>query len=189
MGEETGGDIHEKEFWIIDPVDGTRSFARGIPTWCVIVSFAKDKEIVATAIYYPYNDIVYYAEKGKGAFKNDKRISVSHVADIKNAYMGYGSPKHFENKQVVIDLINAAASSRSWEATFSGCMVAEGKMDGTVDSYGRVWDLAPFKLLIEEAGGEITRMNGDEWTFEGYGAVLSNGKIHDQVIEILNKKD
>lgn len=187
VAEESGGSIDESEFWIIDPIDGTRSFSRGIPTWCVIVSLCRNKEIIATVVYYPNSKDMYYAEKGKGAYINNKKMNVSNVSSIENSYLGYGSPKHFENKQTIIDLIEVSGSARSWEATYSSCLVAEGKMDISVDAYGRIWDVAPFKLLVEEAGGKITRLDGSPWDIEGYGAIMTNGILHDEVVRIVNR--
>jgi len=184
--EESGGSITNDDLWIIDPIDGTRSFIRGVPAWCVIVSLSRKKEITQCAIYYPFTKNVYYAEKGEGAYVNGKLIRVSEVADISRAYLGYGSIKHFINKRRLINITSAVGSARSWEVTYSSCLVAEGKMDISVDEYGRAWDIAPFKLLIEEAGGKITRFNGGKWTLEGRGAVITNGILHEKVLRILN---
>ncbi len=188
VGEETGGDISASEFWIADPIDGTRSFARGIPMWCVIVAFCKNNEVMLAAVYYPFSDTCYYAQKGAGAFMNGKRMHVSNMKDLKKSYLGFGSIKHFEDKQTVLSLSASCASARSWEVTYSSCLVAEGKMDVSVDAYGRIWDLAPFKVMIEEAGGKITRFNGDPWTFQGHGALITNGLLHKSVLEILSNK-
>lgn len=84
------------------------------------------------------------------------------------------------------ELIGKTASSRSWEPTYTACLVAAGKVDLHYDEFGKIWDLAPFKVMIEEAGGKITRIDGSEWTFSGYGAVMTNGILHDQVVKILN---
>lgn len=187
LAEESGGVVTEDNLWIIVPIDGTRSFTRGIPTWCVIVSLACQGEIVLTVVHYPFGNITYFCEKGKNAYVNNKRMHVSKVSDINRSYLGYGSLTHFDDKRGLINLVNEVGSARSWEATYSSCLVAEGKMDINVDAYGKVWDVAPFKLMIEEAGGKITRLNGDEWTLGGSGAVITNGLLHDQVIKILNK--
>ncbi|MEK7186680.1 MAG: inositol monophosphatase [Patescibacteria group bacterium] len=188
VAEESGGSIHEREFWVIDPIDGTRSFSRGIPTWCVIVSFCKDNDVLLSAVYYPHDDTVFYAEKGKGAFENKKRLNVSRINNFSEAYFGFGSPRHFKNKEAIIDLLSSAGSTRSWEATYSACMVVAGKMDAHLDGFGKIWDLAPFKVMIEEAGGKITRLDGSPWTLEGSGAIISNGLLHDEVLAIVNKR-
>ncbi len=188
IGEESGGSYKEDELWVIDPIDGTRSYSRGIPTWCIIVSFCRDNDVRLSTIYYPISDTIYYAEKGEGAFEDKKQLFVSKVDKLKNAYLGFGSIRHFKNKQIAIELMNKSGSSRGWEATYSGCLVASGRMDAHIDSFGKIWDLAPFKVMVEEAGGKITRLDGSPWTFEGDGAIITNGLLHDEVLEIVNKK-
>lgn len=188
VGEELGGKINDDELWIIDPIDGTRSFSRGIPEWCVMVSAAKKRQIFISAIYYPFKNALYYAEKGKGAFLNGKRIKVSKINDISKSYMGFGSIKYFENndRNKLFKVIEQSGGARSLESTYQSCLISEGKMDVNIDAYGKLWDLAPVKLLIEEAGGRITRLNGDEWTLEGSGAVITNGILHNKILSIFN---
>jgi len=186
VGEEFGGKINDDEFWIIDPIDGTRSFSRGVPEWCVMISVSKNKKIVLSVVYFPFKDMLYYAEKGIGAFLNKKRIMVSKVNDIRKSYLGFGSIKYFKNIDKLFKVIEQSGGAKSFESTYQSCLIAEGKMDINIDAYGKLWDLAPVKLLIEEAGGKITRFNGGEWSLEGSGAVMTNGILHDEVISILN---
>ncbi len=188
LGEESGGDISQKEFWVIDPIDGTRSYLRGIPLWCVIVSLCRYNEVFLGVIYYPHGDNIFYAEKGRGAFENNQKLHVSSIEHLKDAYLGFGSPRHFKDKQVLLDLIDKAAGSRSWEATYCGLLVVSGKIDAHIDAFGKIWDLAPFKVMIEEAGGKITRLDGSPWTLKGSGAIMTNGILHDEVLAIINKR-
>lgn len=188
VAEESGGNYKEEEFWVIDPIDGTRSYSRGIPTWCVIVSLCRNNSVYLSTIYYPISDTIYYAEKGGGAFENRKQLFVSKIDQLKHAYLGFGSLRHFKNKQVAIDLMDKSGSSRGWEATYSACLVVSGRMDAHVDAFGKIWDLAPFKVMVEEAGGKITRLDGSPWTLEGEGAIITNGILHDEVLKIVNKK-
>lgn len=188
VGEEFGGNLTEKELWIIDPIDGTRSFSRGIPEWCVLIAVSQNQQIVSSVVYFPLKNMLYYSQKGKGAFLNGKRVYVSKVNDIRKSYMGFGTIKYFKDKNKLFDVIKESGGARSFETTYQSCLVAEGKMDINLDSYGKLWDLAPFKLLIEEAGGKITRFNGNEWTLEGDGAIITNALLHDKVISIINKK-
>lgn len=188
VGEELGGKINDDEFWIIDPIDGTRSFSRGVPEWCVMIAVSKNKQIVLSVIYFPFKNMLYYAEKGNGPFLNEKSIKVSKVKDIKKSYMGFGSIKYFKSKDKdrLFKVIEQSGGAKSFESTYQSCLVAEGKMDINIDAYGKLWDLAPVKLLIEEAGGRITRLNGDEWSLEGSGAVITNGILHSKVLSIFN---
>lgn len=188
IGEESGGSTEEKEFWTIDPIDGTRSYIRGIPLWCVIVTLCRDNDVELAVIYYPHGDTVYYAQRGEGAFENNKKLHVSKIDKLQDAYLGFGSPRHFKDKQVMIDLIEKTAASRSWEATYSGLLVVSGKVDLHVDAFGKIWDMAPFRVMLKEAGGKMTRLDGTPWTFEGSGALLSNGLLHNQALEIIAKR-
>jgi histidinol phosphatase-like enzyme (inositol monophosphatase family) len=185
VGEETGGEVSEKDFWVVDPIDGTRSFLRGIPNWCVIVSLCRDNDVFLGVIYFPHEDTIYYGQRNIGAFENNKKLHVSSISRLEEAYMGFGSPRHFKDKQVILDLIDKTASSRSWEATYAACLVVAGKIDLHIDAFGKIWDMAPFKVMIEEAGGKMTRLDGSQWTFDGSGALISNGILHDQILEII----
>ncbi len=188
MGEESGGSVSEKEFWTIDPIDGTRSYLRGIPTWCVIVCLCRDQDVQLSVIYFPHIDTIFYAERGIGAFENGKKFHVSKIDKLENVYLGFGSPKHFIDKTVITDLIEATASARSWDATYTGCLLASGRIDVHIDAYGKVWDMAPFKVMVEEAGGKMTRLDGSPWTFEGQGALMTNGVLHYEALAIIDKR-
>ncbi len=186
VGEEGGGDKTLEEFWIIDPIDGSRNFVRGIPNWCVLIALFRKGTIELGVVYYPHDNNIYYAQRGMGAYLNDKKIHVSKIPTLAKSYFAFGSPRHFKDKQVLIDLIDHTASSRAWDATYCACLIASGKIDAYVDGYGKLWDLAPFKVLVEEAGGRITRPNGSEWTTDGSSAVMSNGLVHDEMITIID---
>jgi len=188
VGEESGGDVNEKEFWTIDPIDGTRSYVRGIPTWCVIISLCRSGDVQLGAVYFPHIDTVYYAERGAGAFENKKRIHVSSISEVNKAFFSFGSPRHFTDKNVVLDLIDKTSSSRAWDPTYSACLLAAGRTDIHVDSYGKLWDLAAIKVILEEAGGKITRLDGSPWKYDGVGSIMTNGLLHKSVLEIINKR-
>ncbi len=188
VGEETGGSISENEFWVIDPIDGTRSFVRGIPTWCVMISKIKNKKVQLGVVYFPCQKSIYYAQEDKGAYCNDKKIHVSLVGKLSDSFVNFGSPKYFKQKENVLFLIEETQGARSFETTYGNCLVAEGRLDVSVDAYGKVWDLAPFKVILEEAGGKITRIDGTEWDLEGAGGIMSNGLIHDEDVHIFNQK-
>lgn len=188
VAEESGGNAEEENFWIVDPVDGTRSFSRGAPTWCVLIAYCVQKEIQLGVCYFPILDVLIYAEKGKGTFINNKRTYVSKIPSLKEAYIGFGSPKYFENKNIILDFVESTAGLRIPDLTFADYLVAKGSMDACIDAYGMLWDLAPFKVIIEEAGGKITRLDGSPWTLEGRGGIMSNGLVHDEILQIVNKK-
>lgn len=187
VAEESGGDRNAKEFWIIDPIDGTRGFIRGIPGWRILIAYYKAGEILLGVSYAPFHDELLYAEKGKGAFtNNNKRAYVSTVKNLKDAFVAFGSPRHFKNKQHIISLIENAGSLRCFEPTsYSDYLLAAGVLDAYVDCYAEIWDAAPYRIIVEEAGGKFTNLEGKPWTFNDRGYISTNGLLHDQVIRIL----
>lgn len=188
LAEERGGEKTQETMWIVDPIDSTRSFQRGIPTWNVLVSYQEAGEIKLGVSYYPVLEDLYYAEKGKGTFRNGKPIHVSSYNTLASSFIGFGSQRHFADKQVLLDLIEASASSRSPDPTYTAALIAQGSMEGLVDAYGMPWDFAPYKVILEEAGGRITKLNGEPWTIDdSKGCVISNGLIHDELIEITRR--
>ncbi len=188
LAEESGGDRLHEEFWIVDPIDGTRSFARGIPWWCNLTAFFKNGEVVVGVCYFPVTDSILYAEKGKGCFLNGKKVTVSDVDDLKRSYIAYGSPRYFPNKEVILDLASAGYVSRSPDPTYAAFLVATGKYETVITANAKTWDAAPFALIIAEAGGTFTNLHGEPWTIHDVGYIASNGKIHKEIVSIVNKE-
>lgn len=186
LAEESGGEVSESGTWIIDPVDGTRSFSRGVPGWCVLIAYYEKGEFLIGVCYFPVQDELLYAEKGKGAFMNGKKVCVSKIEKLNKAYIGFGNPKYMKDQQVLLDYINASASARSWEATYCEFLLAQGKIDALVDGYAQLWDIAPFVVIIEEAGGKITRLDGSPIGLTKRGCIVTNGLIHNEVLKIIN---
>lgn len=187
VGEEGGGNSEEKEFWIIDPIDGTRSFSRGIPGWCTQIALYRNLDFQLGVCHFPIFNRTLYAERGKGAYLNDKRINVSKIDDFSETYFAHGNPRYMKDREPLSRLTDAAGSVRSWETTYSVSLLAEGKVDTVLEGYALLWDYAPWAVIIPEAGGRITRMDGTELTLNGRGYVATNGLLHDQVLEIINK--
>lgn len=187
VGEESGGSTDEESFWIIDPIDGTRIYARGIKNWAVLISYVEKGEFIIGVAYFPSLNELYYAEKGKGAYLNDKKIHVSKIESIEKALVNSGNPKYFKNINVVLDLIKKAPVVRSYETTYADCLVASGKMDASVDPYAQLWDFAPFVTIIYEAGGMITSLSGKPLTFTDRGCAMTNGLFHKELIDIVSK--
>lgn len=188
LAEESGGEVRSDSFWIIDPIDGTRSFSRGIPTWNVLIAYCQNREVKVGVSYFPLMGGVMYAERGKGAYFNDEQISVSKTGQLSKSYSALGSPKYFEHKQLILDLVDASATLRMHDLTYSTFLLSQGKIDALVDRYGKTWDCAPFKVIIEEAGGRITRLDGSEWELDGRdGSIITNGLLHDEVLAIVKE--
>lgn len=189
LGEEGGGsDRSEKDLWLVDPIDSTRSFSRGIPTWDVMVGYQRKGEMVIGVSYFPELNMLFSAEKGKGAFLNGEQIHVSSIDKLGKSLVGHGSPRHFPNKQLLVDLIESSESVRSPDPIFTSGLIAKGSTEGLIDYYGMPWDFAPWKVIVEEAGGKITKLNGEPWIVDdSKGCVLSNGLIHDELLAIVHR--
>lgn len=184
VGEESGGSIKEREFWIIDPIDGTRSFIRGLHHWCIMIAYVKNGDPLVSVLYFPIPNFVYTARKNNGSFLNGKRINVSEINDLELAYLGFSNPKSYKEKTGLLNLITKVENSRSPETTYSTCLVAEGKFDICIDNQAKDWDTIPVKLLIEEAGGKLSNMEGRNWTHGDKGYIATNSALHNKVLEI-----
>lgn len=187
VAEESGGNKKEKEFWIIDPIDGTRSFTRGIPTWCVLIAYYKNNKITSGLCYFPIFNWLAYAELNKGVYFNGKRVQVSKVKNLENSTIACGSLKFFKNDKLLTKLIEVSAALRAPDFAFASLFLAKGGFDILVDRYGMIWDIAPFKIIIEEAGGKVTNWNGNPWTITDRGCIATNGILHNKVMEIIEK--
>ncbi len=186
IGEEIGGSIKEESFWIIDPIDGTRVYARGINAWAVLISYYKKSEFVIGVAYFPVLNEMYYAEKGKGAFLNEKRLIVSSIKPLVKSLVNSGNPKNYKSNKIVPKLIEKCAILRGYETTYADCLVAAGKMDASIDPYAQLWDFAAFVPIIQEAGGIITNLEGKPLQLTDRGCMLSNGLLHEELMEIVN---
>lgn len=187
LGEETGGSSEHDSFWVIDPIDGTRSFVRGIDTWAVITAYYSKNEFKIGVCYFPCLNKLFYAEKGKGAWLNKKRIHASKIDKLQESYINYGNPKYFENREVIFELIDTCRSARSKESTLADALVAEGKMDGAIDPYAKLWDFSSLSVIIPEAGGRITNLSGNDLALTDVGCIMSNGLIHKELTDIVSK--
>lgn len=189
VGEEGGGTPTKKgAFWTIDPIDGTRHFTRGTPLWSVLLALVINGKPEIGVSYTPCLNELLCGQRRKGAFLNDKKIHVSDTSSIKDALLMFESIRFFKDKSPLLKLIDACASSRSLVSPYEYHLLASGRCEIVLDAYGKIWDLAPFKVIVEEAGGKITKFNGDEWDMEGSGAIMTNGILHEEVIKILNEK-
>ena len=206
LGEEFGADISgKKRYWVIDPIDGTKSFLRGLPVWSTLIALVevnqvdgKDQhEVVVGLVSSPALARTWFATKGGGAyttFDSDsnphkgqaRKISVSKVNQIKDAHLGYsdfvGFGDHFAGFQ---SLFNEAWRTRAVGDFWSHMLVAEGVMDVAIEPSLALWDMAPLDVIVREAGGTYTDLAGVPGPF-GKSGVTTNGLLKDEVIKRLN---
>jgi myo-inositol-1(or 4)-monophosphatase len=177
--------------WIIDPLDGTTNYAHGYPVFCVSIALEWKGNCILGVVFNPMLEEMFVAEKGRGAFLNDKPIAVSETADLSRSLLATGFPydirltkennmDHFQSMAVKVQAIRRAGS-----AALDLAYVAAGRFDGFWELKLRPWDTAAGCLLVEEAGGVVTDMNGEAFRLTAPHVVASNGKIHGHILSVL----
>ncbi len=174
--------------WIIDPLDGTHNYIRGMPAYGVSIGVRKGGVFVAGVIYMPETEELYAAERGSGAFRNGTRIHVSGRRGLAGATMGFDSELRVDTERKLralgelcplvfsIRLIGSAARNLSH--------VAEGALDGVIELSDKLWDFAAGVVIVEEAGGRVSRPDGAPLADADAAYVASNGLIHESLQEI-----
>ena len=181
---------------IIDPIDGTTNFVNGVPHTAISVGVYKDKKPYLAIVYNPILDELYEAKIGKGAFLNGKKLKVSVEADLQKALLVTGFPyTSASNEDDLNDVVKKIKDilplcqdlRRLGSASIDLCLVARGTFEGYYEMNLKPWDVSAGVLILSEAGGKITNINGGEYNlFEDKYIVATNGKIHDELIKNLN---
>jgi histidinol-phosphatase len=174
---------------IIDPIDGTEEFSRGIPTFGTLIGIEEDGEIVAGMVSAPAlsQGTRWWAYRGEGAYRAGKPIHVSRRERLEDAMFfttGTGWAKNMEARKSMRRMADAARSSRSIGGFWQHMLVAEGAVEAAVDWVSKPWDLAPLGLIVEEAGGKSTTIGGERTIYKGR-FVSTNGILHEQVLRLL----
>jgi len=196
LGEELGavGDVAGAAAgaavrrWIVDPIDGTKGYARGIPVWATLVALEVDGDLVAGVVSAPALGSRWSAARSLGAHRDGEAVSVSHVSRVEDAHLAYDSVDAFES--VGLDAEFLALARRCWRARgfgdfWSHMLVADGSIDIAVEVGGlAVWDIAAVKVVVEQAGGRCTDVRGDARIDTG-DVISTNGLLHDDVVAAL----
>ncbi|MEN9696815.1 MAG: hypothetical protein RLZ56_236 [Bacteroidota bacterium] len=192
LSEETGAvPTQSSTKWIIDPIDGTINFANGIPICCVSIGVEENGEMIMGAVYNPFMNELFFAEKGKGATLNGKPIQVSDKDNLLASCLVTGFPYQYldtENGplQIFEKLIRKAIPVRRLgSAALDLCWTAAGRFDGFYEHKLQAWDSAAGYLIVQEAGGVVTDLKGDKYNPYQPGIIASNGKIHDQLLSLM----
>jgi histidinol-phosphatase len=187
MGEGPNGNSGNRARLIIDPIDGTDEFSRGIPTFGTLLAIEKDGEIVAGMAIAPGLGSRWWAYRGEGAYRDGRRLRVSDVAKLSDAMIfttGTGPSKNREALARIRKLPDAARSSRAFGGFWQHMLVAEGAIEAALDWTSKPWDLAPLGIIVEEAGGRSTTVSGKRSIYEG-SLLSTNGKIHEEALALL----
>jgi histidinol-phosphatase len=190
LTEESGAHQGDpKQRWIVDPIDGTRGFTRGGRFWGPLVAFESEGEIVAGAMAMPALAHVYWAAKGFGCWKNGSRCRVSAIDDWTEATLSLGELRPLFSEPhagAVLELIRSAASARDY-GDLAGCaLVLDGQAEAWIEAGVKPWDIAPTKILLEEAGGRFTNFAGGSSLTPGT-AIGSNARLHAHVLNLLSR--
>lgn len=195
ISEEIGELIQDSPYqWIIDPIDGTVNFAHGIPLCCVSIGLKQNEDLILGTVYNPMMNELFFAEKGKGAFLNDKPISVSTKSDFRKACLVTGFPyKWPDSKEHPIRvferfIMEGLPVRRLGSAAIDLCWVACGRFDGFWEYNLSSWDVAAGYLIVQEAGGRITNFEGDPYSVFDKETLATNGNIHDEMLRLIRKK-
>ena len=176
LGEEEGAAGAGPRRWILDPIDGTRNYTRGIPIWATLIALAVDGPVELGVVSAPALGRRWWAERGGGAFADGVRVHVSEVDRIEDAVLSFA-----------LDEPLPGLAERAWHVRGIGdfwahMLVAEGAVDGAVDAVGvDAWDLAAVQVIVEEAGGRFTDFAGER-RFDGGTGLSSNGRLHDLLL-------
>jgi fructose-1,6-bisphosphatase/inositol monophosphatase family enzyme len=185
LGEENSWQPERGQLWVCDPIDGTRSFIIGEPASRFSLAYAEDGVPLAAVAYDPFQDRLFSATKGGGAFCNDQPIHVSDRSLAAARIAGPGSMKELYKGKAVYDALQASGAyiRLSGGIVVQACLVADGHIDGRLFPGRSAHDIASVKLIVEEAGGKVTDLDGREQRYDGRirGAIISNGVIHDEL--------
>lgn len=180
--------------WIIDPIDGTVNYANGIPICCVSIGVEQDGEMILGAVYNPFMNELFVAEKGKGATLNNKPIHVSTKTEVAKSCLVTGFPYKWEestnNPAAVFERIikQGIPVRRLGSAAIDLCWVACGRFDGFYEHHLQAWDAAAGFLIVEEAGGKVTDYSGNRYSPYQKELLATNGRIHSALQDLVNGK-
>jgi len=182
---EEGGEIKGTDAahrWIIDPLDGTTNFLHGIPHWAVAIALEKNGEIMAAVIHDPCKHEIFHAEKGAGAFSGSKRLRVAGRSSLIDSLIAVGD-KHFSERG--FDLPPGCGVRRFSSACLDLCYVAAGRVDVYFEDELKAWDKAAGSLIVREAGGYVSELDGGKNIVYGRGVLAGNPTLHADVLQKL----
>ncbi len=194
--EERGvvGGPDKSHRWIVDPLDGTTNFLHGVPLFCIAIALERESELVAGLVYNPILDELYTAERGQGAFLNNRRLRVASRRSLADCLIATGIPHRGRESahprfltQCAILMRHVAGIRRTGAAAIDLAWVAAGRFDGYLDHHLGPWDVAAGTLLVREAGGHVTDTKGGKSMLESGSIVAGNASVHRAVVDLLGE--
>lgn len=193
---EEGGVVKGKDadhVWIVDPLDGTTNFLHGLPHFAISIALAKQNEVIAGLVYDPVKDESFYAERGKGAYLNNRRLRVSARSKLDQSLLATGIPFHgltghdAFGRELASVMPNVAGVRRFGAASLDLAYVAAGRYEGFWERGLKPWDFAAGLLMVREAGGTITEIDGREMTLTSLSLLATNGHLHAPLQKLIAK--
>ena len=192
VGEEFGTSGSKDRYWVIDPIDGTKNFLRGVPTWATLIALVENEQVITSVVSCPALYRRWYATAGGGAFVVEgnspaRKLAVSKVSTVKDASIAYSDFQGWGARRPSFEeLLDSAWRSRGLGDFWSHMLVAEGAVDVAIEPSLALWDMAALDLIVREAGGRFTSLDGVDGPF-GPNAISTNGALHGAILEAINK--
>lgn len=193
-GEERGGVPGKGRCWLVDPIDGTKNFLRGLPVWATLIALLVDGTPVVGMASAPMLGRRWYASQGAGAWRRDghgeRQIAVSRVGELPDAYVSttdLGTWSEQGSRDRYLALTDACWENRAFGDFWQHCLVAEGSLDLAAEAEVSPWDVAALQVIVTEAGGSFTDLTGVP-RHDGGSALSSNGPLHDAALALLSGK-
>ena len=191
IGEEYGGAVGAaSREWIVDPIDGTKNFVRGMPVWATLIALRVDDSVVVGVVSAPALGRRWWAARGGGAWTSyagsERAIGVSKVGSLSDAFLSYSSlPSWGDRRPALLGLADQVWRTRAFGDFWSHVLVAEGAVDVSCEPEVSLWDLAALQPIVEEAGGRFSDLSGVDRP-DGGSVVCTNGVLHDEVLAALS---
>jgi histidinol-phosphatase len=191
VGEEYGASTapDSARRWIIDPIDGTKSYVRGIPVWATLLALQDGEEMTVGVVSAPALGRRWWAARGEGAFADGRSIRVSRVADLSDAQLMWSGIEDWDavgRTDALLALARRCWRSRGFADFWQYMLVAEGAAEIALDPAVSIWDVAALQVIVEEAGGRLTDLGGAH-TADGGDAIATNGLVHDAALAIVGR--
>ena len=191
LAEESGAQGESEYVWIIDPLDGTTNFLHGVPQYAVSIALQHNGVLTQAVIYDPTKNDLFTATRGRGAFRNDKRLRVSKRKEMADSLIGTGFPyTRFEHMDAYMDILRdvmqkSAGLRRPGAASLDLAWTAAGRYDGFFETGLKPWDIAAGALLIIEAGGIVSDLAGNQNFMNSGNVCAGNPHIHEQLLQVI----
>jgi histidinol-phosphatase len=191
IGEEYGASPRSGSArrWIVDPIDGTKSYVRGVPTWSTLIALSVEDEVSVGVVAMPALGKRWWAQRGAGAFADGRQIHVSSVPGLAEAQLTWSGIEDWDaigRLDAIVELGRSCWRSRGIGDAWQYMLVAEGAAEIALDPDVKLWDLAALQVIVEEAGGRFTDLGGVR-TADGGSGIATNGLVHDAALAIVGR--